>query len=483
MKKLVCVLFSLILLVAGLSGCMTKINEDDIGKGNEGFVGEIGSGDLPSDFAGELSVACTNADSERAAMEAFIESFNKKYPNITVTPTYLEAGTYISRIANVARAASSLGRHDEMYDVFWLAQDYVNGLYEIDACQPLDEVIEADDEVSKEDFVDLSVEVSQVNGKMYMMPRDYNQVVMYYNKDIFEAAGVAEPYDGMPGDEFVDMLAQLRANLANSTATNEYGLKYSDMPFLIDGNVCWDSFCWPLLKNFGAQIVDEEGEVVFDSEETRECISFWKNLIDEGYACTVSTGKSAGGAQFMLQNAAILFQSRASLSNILNRVPEDEIYGVPNLGAVSVPNFSGGDYAVGGGASGYSIYPHTSNAKEAWAFVKHIVSVEGQNAYAATGNGVPVLKSLLEEDSAVWITWAEENIGPNFNHDAFVYEMDSVTSTREFFAFIPVAAQNSVVACIDEAFTNAIAQLTQSGFDQMIREAAARMSIYIAQNS
>lgn len=42
---------------------------------------------------------------------------------------------------------------------------------------------------------------------LYMMPRDYNQVVMYFNQDIFDAAGVDYPTAQMSREAFVGMLA------------------------------------------------------------------------------------------------------------------------------------------------------------------------------------------------------------------------------------------------------------------------------------
>lgn len=65
-----------------------------------------------------------------------------------------------------------------------------------------------------------------------MMPRDYNQVVMYYNRDVFDAVDMPYPTDGMTRTEFVQMLEELQTRISTSTAKNGYGQYYRDMDFL-----------------------------------------------------------------------------------------------------------------------------------------------------------------------------------------------------------------------------------------------------------
>ena len=74
-----------------------------------------------------------------------------------------------------------------------------------------------------------------------------------------------------------------------------------------------------------------------------------------------------------------------------------------NLGVAALPNF-GGEYAVGAGCSGYAMYKNCAHGTEAWQFLKHVVSIEGQNAYSETGDCVPVRTSLLTDPTATWRT-------------------------------------------------------------------------------
>jgi multiple sugar transport system substrate-binding protein len=437
--------------------------------------------EVGADFEGSLKVACNSAASEIEIMEKFIESFKVKYPKITVTPTYLQSSVYAGNVQNKARAATQMGKYEEMYDVFWMSQDKLVGYYASDLLANLSGLGEADTKFNFSDLVDFSVADGTIQEKVYMMPRDYNQVVMYYNRDIFDAVDMAYPINGMTGQAFTDMLTELNTKVRASTAKNEYGLFYRDMPFLVDLNVVWDAFSWPLVKSFGGRVVDEAGTVVFNSDETFNAINYWKNLVDKGYAITVGQGKSSGSAQFMMQNSAIFFHARAVMSNIILEDPSKELKGVQNLGVAAIPNF-GGTYAIGAGSSGYCMYKHSVNATAAWLFLKHIVSVEGQDAFSQTGNCVPVRKEMLTDTGARWRTWGREKFGQDFNNNAFIYNMDTAATTpREYYPYVPIDAQTAMLSGIDTAFANAISRTNPADMKKQIADSAERMTTAINQ--
>ena len=133
-----------------------------------------------------------------------------------------------------------------------------------------------------------------------------------------------------------------------------------------------------------------------------------------------------------------------------------QIKGGQKLGVTALPQF-GSQYAIGGGSSGYGMYTKAVNKTAAWLFLKFVVSAEGQNAFCATGNGVPSVKSLLTDETAAWRTYSSEAFGTAFDQDAFVYGLDAETkpfaSTRDFFQYIPISIQSDVLTCLRSCFT------------------------------
>ena len=78
-----------------------------------------------------------------------------------------------------------------------------------ESLEPLDEYIEGDAEMDLDDFYEGLFNYSSMDGKTYGMPAGFTTMVMYYNKDLFDEAGIPYPQDGWTWDEFKDIAAKL----------------------------------------------------------------------------------------------------------------------------------------------------------------------------------------------------------------------------------------------------------------------------------
>ena len=125
MKKLLLAILTASMLIFSLCGCTIR-DPSDIGQGGIGVFDNIDL-DADSSYTGSLRIAYGSSDAETLAINALVSSFNEKYPNIEVEVVPI-GGDYSSNVLNLARSAASLNRPEEMYDVFWLAQDYVSSL-------------------------------------------------------------------------------------------------------------------------------------------------------------------------------------------------------------------------------------------------------------------------------------------------------------------------------------------------------------------
>lgn len=469
-RVLVLVLVS-IFTFSAFAGCKKNNgnNEDDISK----LLAEIEI-DADEGFSGELNILTTSEESEIITMNALIDAFKKKYPHIQVNYKQELLDGYYSSLTTTAGTAINQKDHSLMPDVFWFAQDKLDTLYsQGEILFPLSSIDEKDSSFDENMLVDEALSVSKINNVLYLMPRDYNQVVMYFNQDIFDAAGVNYPTAQMGKSEFIAMLAALRSGLENSDAKNDYGVLYKNaVKNLIDVNSQWDSWVWPLVKSFGGRVVDEDGNATLDSSNVYDAVAFWKSLRDNNYVGEITTTNS--GVNFRMQQAAIYFHARAVLSDITKSTKQ--IKGVQNLGVTAIPQF-GSEYAVGGGSSGYGMYKNAVNKTAAWLFLKFVASEEGQNAFCSTGNGIPSNESLLYDDNAMWRSYANNALGTAFDVNAFVYGLDaevsSFASTRDFYQYIPLEVQEDVLTCLRSCFTVID---TQNNTETDIREQIANQA-------
>lgn len=186
----------------------------------------------------------------------------------------------------------------------------------------------------------------------------------------------------------------------------------------------WESLLWPLLHAYGGSVVKEENGVTtsaLNSPETLETYKFIKELNIKGYMTEGGTGNYW---RFKNKLSVFLFGVRATLTDLAANVS--------NIGVVPMPNLHDDEsrYFVGTGCSGYAMYRHAANPTAAWLFQKYVASEEGQNAISATGNNIPVLKKLFDDENAVWRN-VTVNGDASFNHDAYIYKYDTASLTAQ----------------------------------------------------
>ncbi len=157
----------------------------------------IGRAFAQSDVTATLRVQAFGGDAELAGINGAIARFNEKYPNVTVEvsidPISTGWGDYVTKVFqqfNSGQAADVYGTAIETFQAFssrglWLAlNDYV-------AANP-----------SFSDFAPSLFEQSSYKGEIHYIPIGWNNIMINYNRALFDAAGVAYPARGWTWDQF-----------------------------------------------------------------------------------------------------------------------------------------------------------------------------------------------------------------------------------------------------------------------------------------
>ena len=146
-------------------------------------------------------------------------------------------------------------------------------------------------------------ERGEYNGERYSVPFDISALVMYYNKDMFAAANVAEPgTEPWTRQEFEDAL----------TALDDSGVQAISVGTLFNSATLFQSF----IVQFGGSVVSEDGTTAtFNSAEGVEALTYIKNLRDAH-----GTGASGTGdpevQPFTAEQAAIVIHGPWHISNL-----------------------------------------------------------------------------------------------------------------------------------------------------------------------
>ena len=152
-------------------------------------------------------------DPEFTFLPALKAEFEAAYPGVTVEMTEIPEDGYVTKVdtAILAGQPPDLGF---IYEARWMKAGSI---------LPLDDII-ADAGIDTSKFNQGAFSECQLDGQTYCMGSLGGSVMLMYNKDLFDAAGV--PYPSATEPMTVDEYAALASKLAkpsNDPATNVYG--------------------------------------------------------------------------------------------------------------------------------------------------------------------------------------------------------------------------------------------------------------------
>ncbi|RKN84297.1 ABC transporter substrate-binding protein [Paenibacillus ginsengarvi] len=193
-KKRTATVLSLSLLAAVTAGCGAKAND---GEGNGAAAAK------PSEPV-EIVFYSSNGDPTESFDYRFGNSIRKKFPNYTIKYIQSAKGSTMPELLTAGTK----------FDIFFIS----TGNYE---SMMFENGLEIDmDELVKKHKVDLSkLEPTVVEGirqssggKLTGIPIHTNNMVLYFNKTLFDKFGVSYPKDGMTWDQMLDIAKKMTRN-------------------------------------------------------------------------------------------------------------------------------------------------------------------------------------------------------------------------------------------------------------------------------
>ncbi|MEU3555143.1 ABC transporter substrate-binding protein [Streptomyces fragilis] len=228
-----------------------------------------------------------------------------------------------------------------------------------------------------------------IDGKVYAMPTDTQPEGIYYSKDLFEKAGIAELPKTMA--ELEDAVAKLK--------------KIGVAPIAVGAKDAWPAAHW--YYNFAVRECSQDAmnkaaeSLTFndpcwtrageDLEDFLEVEPFQKGFL------TTPSQQGAGSSAGMVANhkAAMELMGTWQPGVIAGLTPDKK--SLPDLGWFPFPAVEGGQgdpTALMGGGGGYSLSKDAP--KEAFGFLQFLVTKDQQRAYAKAFFTIPVNKEAQD---------------------------------------------------------------------------------------
>ena len=225
-----------------------------------------------------------------------------------------------------------------------------------------------------------------INDMLYSMPFNSSTPLMYYNKDMFDAAGITEIPDSLEsiaqiGDKLLDSGAQEVMPLGIYGWFFEQFIGKQGLEYANNGNGRTEAAT--------AVAFDENGAAA-------NILNEWKNLYDLGYAPNVGKGGDAGLADFSAGKSAITLGSTASLKQILQDV--DGKFEVGTAYFPKVKSTDEGGVSIGGASLWALDNNDPKKLRATWEFVKFLISPESQAFWNAETGYFPVNVDAHDED-------------------------------------------------------------------------------------
>lgn len=342
-RKLVAMLAVVMTATVVLSGCG--------GKGDE----------KTADGKTRIRFASWDTAEDADAQQKLVDRFNESHDDIEVV---LEA--YGSEFDTKIAAGMGAGdTPDVMY--MWNYPAYAAGLEELDS------YIERDG--FKDEFYETLWDYNSLEGKVYGIPIGFTTHALFYNKDIFAEAGIAEPTNDWTWDDVIEAAKEI------TDKTGKKGFSFPMKPDPYD----YEMYLW----SNDTAYCDEEGNLEgnLNSDEAKEVFSMFQEMEKDGYA--VATEKS-GTDEFLSGNTGMYVYGSWSIGSFNDA-------GL-NYGVVDIPAFAGASHDSVSilSSSGISMSSTCKNKEAAWEFIKYWTSEEMN--IERIERELPVLKSVVDSE-------------------------------------------------------------------------------------
>lgn len=330
----------------------------------------------------------------------FDKVYMEKHPNIDITVTNNTWGDH-NQIVPTWAAAGTLP------DVI-----YVHGRYAFPwnyegIMVSLQDHIDNDAEFNVAGIWEEALRLYRFDGKQYEIPYDHGPVILGYNKDLFDAKGVAYPTADWTMDDFRETAIALTDLSDTSNPQWGYAGNLPDFGNTANG---------PMLYGWGVEPFNEdETAIQLDSDEARAAVQFWVDIIH-----TDKAAPTPAESQAFEQGAWIA--GRVAMSNVAS-------WSTPTIHkfaafAWDVAPWPQGPVARGTGSfgSGFGVTRDSKNVDEGWNYLREYLSKEGmETMWGVTGRGSPARKDAYD-------SWMNSEPAPE-NAEAFLDALENYAKT------------------------------------------------------
>ena len=387
-------------MTAGFTACSGG------GKSGEGASEEPAKStkDYKSDKEVTLRYAIWGATQQEVSKE-LADAFHEKYPNITVEVEYTpqNTGEYWTKLESSCTGGSAP-------DVFWMNGVHADTYIEGGMMLSLSDLVEDSELIDwKEDFPATLTAQYERDGEIYAIPKDFDTIAVWYNKQIFDEAGVEYPSDDWTWEEMVETARKL--------TNKEKGI------YGITAEMNGQQYYYPTISANGGYILAEDNETCgYEAKNTMTGHSCWTELMEEGLSPSLQQlTDTPSSTLFESGKLGMLWAGSWNTASYMKNEQLRDYVGVAEL-----PSFDGKNGNCINGL-GIGVYSKSKNLDEARLFVEWLGSKEAQEIQGKSGT---VISARVDCQSLFTESYPELNLQAYLNQVdvAMPYPCSKVTN-------------------------------------------------------
>ncbi|MGG5261007.1 ABC transporter substrate-binding protein [Phycicoccus avicenniae] len=277
-------------------------------------------------------------------LDAKVAAFTKQHPNVSIRSSSGAATT--DDLLQKLSAGFAAGTYPDISYAFgsWASELGASG-------KTLDISADVADPAVKWDEISAAArETASPGGRTIGFPALVDNLALFYNKTLFDAAGVEYPTEQMTWDEF-----RATAKKLSDPSRNVFGTSFD-----VTGGEGTTWAMWPQLWQNGGQILSsDEKSATFNSDAGVRAVQFWRDMAVEDKSVYLDQTAEKAIGLFASNNIAMLITGPWALFDVGGAKTD---YGVTLLPGTD------GDHQTVSGPDLWVLFDHQDRNRAYWSY-------------------------------------------------------------------------------------------------------------------
>lgn len=333
-------------------------------------------------------------------------------------------------------------------DVFWMHSNEAQRYMENDMLLDLTDKIKESEVIDLANYPEDITGIYTSDGKNYAIPKDVDTIGLWYNKTMFDEAGISYPDESWTWDDFREAAKKL---------TKEDGSQFG---YAIKPDANQDSY-YNMIFDYGGFIIsDDKKSSGYDDPNTIKGMQMLEGIFQDGSVPSLET-VSENGPDVLLQSGKIAMSTQGSWMVAAFR---DNEYTAKNCDVAVLPKGPDGTRKSIYNGLGWAAAANGKNTENAWKLLEYLGSKEAQEKQAQLG----VTMSAYKDTSDAWANSVEQ-----FNLQAYLDMMEDMVIRP--YSRTTITWENMANEKFKAAWTG------EKSMEEVCKEIAAEMNATLAE--